>query len=257
MPVRLDWGGNEALVRIEDPADPPDVYRWTARSMGWNDSGSIQLHQGADSSLELLTGILDLSTGSTTGIGRATVDQLRELSRAGHQSKWQLLFSLEPFITSTVRKAHSAVSHEIGELTGRVRAVLHETGIEHVVNTMMLGEPVEGTVRGASVPRLLEQCLEPDRFARVDPLMFLRRNLRRDAEEHVRRAIGDPRIGPKIRRIAAAMPGATVDEVVEAYRREHPQDRLSTARAEAALSVGSDPMARSVLLDPETNVGAR
>jgi hypothetical protein len=149
------------------------------------------------------------------------------------------------------------VSHEIGELTGRVQSVLHETGIEQVVNVMMVGDPATESSEGASVSRLLEQCLRPDRFSKVDPLMFLSRNLRRDAEDHIRRAIGDPRVGPKVRRVAASMPGAGLEEIVEAYRREHPQDKLSTARAQAALQVGADPMARSVLLDPETNRGAR
>ncbi|MFC7400913.1 hypothetical protein ACFQQD_01145 [Citricoccus sp. GCM10030269] len=168
-----------------------------------------------------------------------------------------MLFSLEPFVMATVRKAHSAVSHEIGELTGRVQSVLHETGIEQVVNIMMVGDAAVDSTEEASVSRLVEQCLRHDRFAKVDPLMFFSRNLRRDAEDHVRRAIGDPRIGPKIRRVAARMPGAGLEEIVEEYRRVHPQDKLSTARAQAALNVGSDPMALSVLLDPETNRGAQ
>lgn len=258
MPVRLDWGGNDALVRLVPQDQPETEFSWTACSMGWSDSGDVQLSHFEKVCPETeLVSILMPRSRSAAGTGRTMGDQLRELVRDGHQSQWQLLFSLEPFITSTVRKAHAAVSHEIGEARGGVAAVLHETGIEHIVNTMMLGESSEGTTGGASVPRLLEHCLQPDRFAKVDPLMYLRRNLRRDAEDLVRRAIGDPRIGPKIRRLAATMPGATVDEVVAAYRREHPQDRLSLARAEAALSVGPDPMARSVLLDPETNGSAR
>ncbi|MDI3329709.1 MAG: hypothetical protein QJR09_03095 [Micrococcus sp.] len=258
MPVRLDWGGNDALLRLADQAGPPPSYRWTAHSMGWDDEGELQWNSSRSGSHQGgRDGIVISGNKSAPGIRRRTVEDLDELVRAGRQSQWQLLFSLEPFVTSTVRKAHSAVSHEIGELTGRFQSVLHDTGIEQIVNVMMVGEPTAGGIDAPSVPRLLEQCLRHDRFTKVDPLMFLRRNLRRDAEDQVRRAIGDPRVGPKVRRIARQMPGATLEEIVAAYRLEHPQDKLSTARAEAALQVGSDPMARSVALDPETNRGAR
>jgi hypothetical protein len=258
MPVRLDWGGNDALLRLVDPSGPPSPYRWTAHSMGWNDHGELQPDNSRSGSHQGLGGgIVMLGNNCAPGKRRRTVEDLDEIVRAGRQSQWQLLFSLEPFVTSTVRKAHSAVSHEIGEMTGRFQSVLHDTGIEQIVNLMMVGEPTARVMDTPSVPRLLEQCLRHDRFTKVDPLMFLRRNLRRDAEDQVRRAIGDPRIGPKVRRLARQMPGASLEEIVVAYRREHPQDKLSTARAEAALQVGSDPMARSVALDPETNRGAR
>jgi hypothetical protein len=261
MPVRLDWGGNDALVRLEDPDAPRQPYRWTAKSMGWADGGELLPNpsHGVDSSSPVtgLRAIVSDGTNSAPGMSRHAVQFLSELVRSGRQSQWQLLFSLEPFVTATVHKAHSAVSHEIGALTGRVQSVLHETGIEQVVNVMMVGDPATSAGEDASVSRLLEQCLRPDRFAKVDPLMFLSRNLRRDAEDHIRRAIGDPRVGPKVRRVAASLPGASLEEIVEAYRREHPQDKLSTARAQAALQVGADPMARSVLLDDETNRGSR
>ncbi len=258
MPVRLDWGGNDALLHLVDPAGPSPSYRWTAHSMGWGDTGEFQPNSSRSASHPgLCDGIVGSDNHYAPGIRRCAVEDLDELVRAGRQSQWQLLFSLEPFVTSTVHKAHSAVSHEISELTGRFQPVLHDTGIEQIVNVLMVGEPTAGVADTPSVPRLLEQCLRHDRFTTVDPLMFLRRNLRRDAEDQVRRAIGDPRIGPKVRRLARQMPGASVGEIVAAYRLEHPKDRLSTARAEAALQVGSDPMARSVALDPETNRGAR
>lgn len=267
MPVRLDWGGNDALVQLVRHEGPARPFRWTAQSMGWSDTGewadagelsSHISHQAEKPSrVTSLNAIVSDENYSAPGIQCFTAQSLHDLVRAGRQSQWQLLFSLEPFVTATVHKAHAAVSHEIGALTGRVQTVLHETGIEQVVNVMMVGDTAVDSTEGASVSRLLEHCLRPDRFAKVDPLMYLSRNLRRDAEDHIRRAIGDPRIGPKVRRVAAQMPGATLEEIVAAYRLEHPQDKLSTSRAQAALNVGSDPMARSVLIDPETNRGAR
>lgn len=258
MPVRLDFGGNDALVRLVDPQDPTPSYSWTAHSMGWTDRGELQSRSSRSAARQARSaGIVTTGNNSAPGIVHRAVEDLEDLVRIGRQSQWQLLFSLEPFVASTVHKAHSAVSHEIGETTGRVQPVLHDTGIEQIVNVLMVGESTAEGVDSPSVPRLLEQCLRHDRFTKVDPLMFLRRNLRRDAEEHIRRAIGDPRIGPKVRRVARRMPGATTEQVVAAYRLEYPQDKLSTARAEAALHVGSDPMARCVSLDPETDRGPR
>lgn len=256
MPVRLDWGGNQALVRLEAIDAPTELYAWAATSMGYHDRGTMALtgtarhahgvtnvHGGAVS--------IQPSMVKLTGTRGGTERILRDLARAGQEAMWQLLLSLEPFVTATVRKAHSAVCHEIGALTGFVQDVLHETGIEQVVNGMMFGASDEAG--SGSVQRMIELCLRPDCFARVDPMMFMHSHIRRDAEQEVRKLIGDPRIGGKIRRVAAEMPRATVEEIVAEYRNQYPNDRLSVARAEAALSVRPDPMARTVLLDPQTN----
>lgn len=265
LPVRLDWGGNEALVRLEPADAPAQDYAWMAQSLGWEDEGATTAPTPTCSitnwqhTFTSVTSTSTVRTVITSGsVLRIEVERtLKALSRAGAEAEWQFLIGLEPFVTSTVHKAHSAVCHEIGELRGRVVDMLDETGLEQVVNVMMFGAVGEGPAAPSSARRMLELCLRPECFRRVDPMMYIHVHLRRDAEDEVRRAVGDPRIGRKVRRVAAQMPGATVDEVVREYRIQHPQDRLSVSRAEAALSVGADAMARSVMLDPETNGAAR
>ncbi|XKH58611.1 hypothetical protein LG293_16295 (plasmid) [Citricoccus nitrophenolicus] len=261
MPVRLDWGGNDNLVRLVKHDGVSDAANWHAQSMGWSDTGSVNVSdfqswsRTSKNGSTLINGPESLSESVRSAVTtRADTEAaLRSLSIAGSDAMWQLVLGLEQFVGSTVRKAHAAVSHDISRLTGKVQPVLHETGVEQVVNKMMFGAPEDGQTESAPVMRMVELCLRPNCFAKVDPLRYLHINLRRDAEEEIRKSIGDPRIGSKIRRLAVTMKGASLGQLVEEYRREYPADKLSLRRAQAALSVNSDPMARSVMLDPETN----
>lgn len=261
MPVRLDWGGNDSLVQIVAPDASDEVFHWRAQSMGWSDAGTANVSDFqswsriAENGTTLVSGPESLSENVRSAVSTRgdTEAALRSLSIAGSDAMWQLVLGLEQYVGKTVRIAHAAVSHDIGRLTGNVQDVLHETGVEQVVNKMMFGAPEDGQAESASVMRMVELCLRPNCFTKVDPLRYMHIHLRRDAEDEIRKSIGDPRIGSKIRRLAVTMPGASLDQLVEEYRREYPADKLSMKRAEAALSVNSDPMARSVLLDADTN----
>ena len=66
-------------------------------------------------------------------------------------------------------KAHSRVSNEVAGPAGTSSrpTVLDETDLEVVVDTLLLGE--DGG-RSSPVNRMLDRCLRPDTFRRVDPL---------------------------------------------------------------------------------------
>lgn len=61
-------------------------------------------------------------------------------------------------------------------------------------------------------------------------------NLRARAEEAVRRHIGDPHIGRKIRRLAREQSPESIDELIDMYRRAHPRESVGRDRVIAALS---------------------
>lgn len=61
-------------------------------------------------------------------------------------------------------------------------------------------------------------------------------NLRARSEEAVRRHIGDPHIGRKIRRLAREQSPSSVEELIELYRRAHPRESVGRERVIAALS---------------------
>jgi hypothetical protein len=87
---------------------------------------------------------------------------------------------------------------------------------------------------------MLERGADPLTFRRVDPMHYFAVNIRARAEEAIRRRIGDPKIGPKIRRVQAKVQAETVDELIEAYRLIHPRDALARKRAIAALTAGPE-----------------
>lgn len=81
-------------------------------------------------------------------------------------------------------------------------------------------------------------------------------NLRARAEEAVRRHIGDPHIGRKIRRFAREQDPASIDELIEMYRRAHPRESVGRDRVIAALSADKTLDAVSHSLSLLTNVTA-
>lgn len=83
-------------------------------------------------------------------------------------------------------------------------------------------------------------------------------NLRARAEERIRKHIGDPHIGPKIRRFTsnylATAENATVEDLLEQYRRANPRDQAGRNRLLAAISAGKTIDATSSSLSLFTNV---
>lgn len=63
-------------------------------------------------------------------------------------------------------------------------------------------------------------------------------NIPARAEELIRRTIGDPHIGRKVRRVMRAYNPASLDELLEIYRRTHPEDGAGRDRLLAAISAG-------------------
>lgn len=81
-------------------------------------------------------------------------------------------------------------------------------------------------------------------------------NLRARAEEAVRRHIGDPHIGRKIRRLAREQTPGSIDELIEMYRRAHPRESVGRDRVIAALSADKTLDSVSHSLSLLTNVTA-
>lgn len=77
-------------------------------------------------------------------------------------------------------------------------------------------------------------------------------NLRARAEEAVRRHIGDPHIGRKIRRLAREQKPESIEALIELYRRAHPRESVGRDRVIAALSASKtlDSVSHSLALVP-------
>lgn len=236
MPVRMTWGPAPLLLATEDVD-----LAWSMVGLGYSGAGQVRLVPcvGAPE----LTGD-DFPTDGEMDVPLLGAHQLRArlraLSEDGRLARWDALMSLEHYVGRAVRNAVVAVSYDVaGVSTGQLPAwVLDETGAQGVADRMLLGTGV----KPGRVDSLLERCLAPAVFVRVDPLKYVVTDLHRSAEAEVRKTIGDPHIGRKIRAVRRTMPSASLTEVIAAYRRAHPGDHLSSTRATQALTAGPDAM---------------
>lgn len=248
MPVRNSFD-TAVVVLVTDAAVP--VSHRTA-GMGHTFAGQSRLvprpgEAPAVNVTELPTMATPVFVGAGTRSRTAAV--LAALVADGKAARWEILTWLEPRLRSFAHQAHASVSYEIGLTTGVVEPMLDELTVEQIVDDMMYGsnsaeEDGRETGKPSAMFRLIELCLKPETFLRVDPLKYMTKHMRRDVEAQIRRRLGDPHIGPKIREIARQYPRAEIADIVEAYRAVYPKDRLSLPRAEAALSVTPSAAAR-------------
>lgn len=234
MPVRLDW--SETPIRLVGPSQT-DCVRWQARGLGYSDEGVSSI-VGTPALRVVDQDSLQLAPVFTRD---ELTDQLHALSDEGKTGFWDFLGFLEPHLTQNLHRAHAAVRFEIGGGRDTVGPLLDDTKLQTLATRMLYGD--EESDRPHCAERLLDRCLNPNTFIRVDPLRYISLSLRRDAEDVIRAELGDPHIGRKVRALARQIGTTDIKQVVAAYRHTWPKDLLSTDRAARALSIGPDPMA--------------
>lgn len=254
MPIRTAWDRDTVVVVDASASSVEMTYR--SKGMGHVFAGQTKLVSRPGCSLvaapEELPSLADpVFVGA--GSRRRTIKALEGIVEAGRTARWSLLMDIEPRLRKQIDKTHAWVCHEISLTTGNDQALLDTVGREEMLNSMLLGNPSDK--RRCSVDRLIDLCLGADTFLKVDPLKYMATHLKRDAEQELRNRIGDPHIGPKVRKVARQHPRASIDQIIEEYRKIYPKDRLARDRTEAALSVSPDAMARTTQLFPDTMSG--
>lgn len=226
--VRLEWtGGPLALLEGEQI-----MVEMAGIGLGHSVLSRVLLDPAAspgtleDGSLE------PSSTWGPETVGWSAVRRrLHDLVRDGDMAYWDFLGHLESKLDNLLNHANAAT----GAHLGYPGAALDEVSLDLVRTQMVLGEDD----KLSRVRRLVERCLRPDAFARVDVERYVVVSMRRDAGEEIRGAIGDTHIGAKIRRVAADLKAAgtltSIDALIEEYRARYPGDRLSVKRATTAL----------------------
>lgn len=239
LPIRAEWSAGEVVVVTEKSAV---LQEWTTAGLGHSGLGVTEVRLAdveTDQMVREETG-LPISVALPRRSRRELVSRLTEMVEDAKRAHWESLAWIEPFVERALTNAHAAVSNELQVNPGRFSSVLDETKLKMIADHMLLGDDSHQ----GKVSLLLEKCLAPSTFVRCEPVRYIKEALRRDANNEVRRALGDPHIGTKVRAIARLLgPRANIDQVVEEYRRQYPSDRLSHARASAALSVAPDAMA--------------
>jgi hypothetical protein len=248
LPVRVVWQRGTVLV-VDDEIEAS----WSLAGMGHTDAGVARLPEA--------TGMPSEFAGEITLVPWATqrrlATELEQLVADGTSARWEMLMDLEPFVRREVVRAASALRYELAETGGdesraRLSSVLDDEGVQRVVDRMVLGD----VGFPGRVGPLVDRCLEPTAFLRVDPLRYVAKDLRRSAQEEVRKAIDDPRAGRRIRLLARTMRGATAEEIAEAYRVLHPYAPVSAALVTTALATRPDPMADRLPLGHALDPGA-
>lgn len=238
LPTRVTWHGGPVQVIA---AGTETTCEWSAVGVSGSGAGSATLattNTAASEINELGTNGLPVRITARAVTRPKMRKALAELVEAGKAAKWEAIVALEPFVERACARALANISNELGggptfewEASGATTRVLDNVSVEKVRDEMLLGSD---THPGA-VHQLLNRCLRPGSFRNVDPLRYISDSIRRDAEDAMRREIGDPRIGPKVRRMFRERPTSTLPELLQRYNAAYPADNIGSGRAARAL----------------------
>jgi len=235
FPVRIDWPQSVIIVKRSETVK----VDWTADGLGTRLSGSIHVSASVDTYDNWESGRyrhpdqptdLDVPLLSYGMV----MSRLSRLIEQGTQAQWEVINHLRTYVEALAAKARRSVTSELcGETENPfVPQVLDDIGLESVVDSLVYGRPGGPQSRVSS---LVERCMQQGTFKKVDPLKYVSITLRRDAEEEVRRAIGDPHIGPKVRSLFSTGRHSTYEEFVADYNRAYPSDDLGPLRTASAI----------------------
>lgn len=233
MPYRMEWNC-DGVILSSNMRSPK--HHWSCTGPGYKDHGTSY-------------GISEFF--STESAVEAHLD---ELVFDGQLARWEIHDWIEPRVVREMRDAHHRVSAEIADSTNTEPAVwLDALSLESLVSRLMFGTSATDDtqeVRG-SIDRLINLCLGEQKFHRVDPMRYVTSHVRRDAEQMVRKSIGDPRAGSKIRRLTNTLKPRSLDELISAYRKTWPKDEVGPQSIANALLLTPDATAMSFSLEEE------
>lgn len=234
LPATIAW--HHGALHAANPATVRPV------SAGWSvDAAGTQL----DGTIDLTEGHAEFGrpTGTMWPTHRAPVLSAYEATRLldevierGELARWTMLAHLEQFAHESVHQVAASICREITAIEE------HETAVR-LLDDQQLDLVVTDVLYGSAGPdsrilRSLDRCLDPETTRNVDPIRYLTTQIRRDLGDQVRVAIGDPQVGPRVRRVARSLgTGVGLEQIIARYNDLHPSDRVSTSRAIRALTV--------------------
>lgn len=166
-----------------------------------------------------------------------------DVARRGAESEWNLISELEQFVAYALEDRNRFVARELEDRVGSEpegwAPSLNHGAVDAVALETLAGELLYGTADDGS--SVIQRMVRRAALTNINnqPLgSWFGRNILPRAEEAIRRSIGDPHIGRKVRRIWREVGATNLDELLDAYRRTYPQDRIGRERAIAAISAG-------------------
>jgi hypothetical protein len=232
FPVRIQWKSCEGPVIVLHAHESLSLL-WEA--VGSNDVGQhgrteIVPTDGAASGVDVgMTSVPHvIHAPILSGIqARRTLD---DLASDGRSARWEILHIFENNLRWNFERALRSVNVELGLDS---MPAIDRAASETIQNNILLGD--DGRSDSLAL-RLINRCLEGEVFSRVDPERYVRRALFSGSESAIRRYIGDPHIGRKVRKVSDQIQSDDVNLITEEFSRQNPNAKLGSNRAKAALS---------------------
>lgn len=216
LPVRIDWEDGSVIE-----SGVARSLNGRLRGIGWDEAFVAELSDTGE-----ITGLPDGASSTLTEQSR------RKIIARGSTARWEMGMALERLLRKRMQELNLSVGAELG---GSARGALDSVTLEQVITDMHLGR--DGEERSV-IHRAIDKCLEPDTFDRVEVSRYLSVRMRSRSIERIRDALGDPRIGFKVRSVYRETEPSSLDELIATYRQRYPSDRLGRKVAIAALSTG-------------------
>lgn len=183
--------------------------------------------------------------------GAQVTRHLTQVSARGKEQTFYLATLLHPFACAAVNAASYRIHREINGLSATSRAthIVDELERDHLADQLMLGEHNTDSI----AIRMIRRVASTDMTVRKSTMTIMSTALWSAAETIIRKHIGDPHLGRVIRRIARDLQGLAADmptpeEVLDAYKRVHPDARLGLGRVFDALTAGASVHSQAVAL---------
>lgn len=247
LPVRYTYSTGP-VVLVGDEGVEVD---YAATGMGHDVAGTIVVRAGGTATTVARDGDLLLPDDWWTGPDvRDPASVLADLVEANTVAYWDTLNYLERLSHKAIARAAQSLRYEVDEqVPGQM---LDPEAFDTVKNRLVYGDP--DSSKPSSMCRLIERCVRPHTFIGGDPGHYLSIQVSREAMQAVRSALGDPRAGSRIRRIASDLAGPDGGDVdplllIEEYRRRHPNDdRVQLRQVLVALTLRPSPHSTAVPL---------
>ncbi len=229
LPVRLSWDLG-SVVPVEDATLHGSII-----GLGWDERFSCQIDGDG-----IVTGLPDGAHPASEPLSSRD-----RITSRGRTARWEMGMSLEQMIRRRMSEINLAVGAEVG---GSVEGAVDPVLLDEIATDLHLGRDGE---KGSVIHRAIEACLDPEAFRRVEVSRYLSVRLRARATERIRDALGDPRIGFKVRAVYREINPSSLDELIETYRERYPNDHLGRKVAINALSTGVTVDSATFSLDEE------
>lgn len=233
LPVKIKWRDAPGSVVLLQAREKMELSWEAAGGSEIPSRGKTSVVPAALATVEIhgeftraIPKVIDAATLSRIETRRT----LNEMASDGRNARWEILHIFEENLRWNFERALLSVKSELGLES---MPVVDENAGEAIQNNILLGD--DGRSDSLAF-RLINRCLEGEAFSRVDPELYVRRALFSAAETGIRRHIGDPHIGRKVRKIAEEINSDDAELVAEEFARQNPNAHVGPKRTMDALS---------------------